>query len=104
MADLYMDQRYDETTRDYLARFMDLTSQIFDLDSRQVANLFIRGLIKGSHMHERFLESPPYDLGKLKARAEGILRVENSKRHIAKNAAIAISHNNSQSGGSRDYY
>ena len=26
MANLYMDQRYDETTRDYLTRFMDLTS------------------------------------------------------------------------------
>ena len=63
MADLYMDQCYDETTREYLTRFMDLTSQIFDLDSKQAANLFVRGLVKGSHTHERFLESPPYDLG-----------------------------------------
>ena len=70
-----MDQRYDETMRDYLMRFMDLTSQIFDLDSKQAANLFVRGLVKGSYMHERFLESSPYDLGELRARAEGILRV-----------------------------
>ena len=83
---------------------MNLTSQIFDLDSKQAAKLFVRGLIKGSHMHERFLESPPYDLGELKARAKGILRVEDSRRQIVKNAAIAISHNNSQSRGSRDYY
>ena len=48
MAELYMDQRYDETTRDYLTRLMNLTSQIFDLDSKQAANLFVRGLIKGS--------------------------------------------------------
>ena len=56
MADLYMDQRYNETMRDYLTRFMDLTSQIFDLDSKQAANLFVTGLVKGSHMHERFLD------------------------------------------------
>ena len=61
-----MDQRYDETTKDYLMRFMDLTSQNFDLDSKQVTNLFVRWLVKGSHMHERFLESPPYDLGELR--------------------------------------
>ena len=104
MADLHMDQCYDETARDYLTRFMNLTSQIFDLDSKQAANLFVRGLIKGSHVHERFLESPPYNLGELKARAEGILRVEDSRRQITKNAAIALSHNNSQSRGSKDYY
>ena len=42
-----MDQRYDEATRDYLARFMDLTSQIFNLDSRQATNLFVRGVAEG---------------------------------------------------------
>ena len=86
-----MDQQYDETTRDYLAKFMDLTSQIFDLDSKQPANLFVKCLVKGSHMHERFLESPPYDLGELRAKAEGILRVEESKQQITKNATIVIS-------------
>ena len=55
-------------------------------------------------MHERFLESPPYDLSELRARAEGILRVEKSKRQIAKNAAIAILQNNSRLKESRDYY
>ena len=55
MENLYMDQRYDEASRDYLERFMNLTSQIFDLDSRQAVNLFVRGLVKGSLMHERFL-------------------------------------------------
>ena len=77
-------------------RFMDLTSQIFDLDLKQEANLFVRGLVKGLHMHERFLESLPYDLGELRARVEGILRVEESRLQIAKNAAIVVSQNNSQ--------
>ena len=82
---------------------MDLTSQIFNLDSKQDANLFVKGLVKGSYMHERFLESPPYDLDDLRARTEGILRVEESRRQIAKNAAIAISRNNSQARESKDY-
>ena len=58
MADLYMDQRYDKPSRDNLERFMDLTSQIFNLDSRQPANLFVRGLVRGSLMYESFLEFP----------------------------------------------
>ena len=74
-----MDQRYDKTTRDYLTRFMDLTSQFFYLYSKQAGNLFVRGLVKGSHMHERFLESFPYYPRELRARAEGILRVEESR-------------------------
>ena len=98
-----MDQRYDETIRDYLIRIMDLTSQIFDLDSKQAANLFVRGLVKGSHMHERFLESPPYDLGELRARAKGILCVEESRKQITKSSAIVVSQNNSQAIKSRDY-
>ena len=53
MADLYMEQCYNETTRDYLTRFMDLTSQIFDIDLKQATNLFVRGLVKGLHMGER---------------------------------------------------
>ena len=59
---------------------MELASQIFDLDSRQAANLFMRGLVKGSLLHERFLESPPYDLNEMKAKAEGILRVVESRQ------------------------
>ena len=103
MADLYMDQHYDETTRNYLTRFMDLTSQIFNLDSKQAVNFFVRGLVKGSYMHEKFLEFPLYNLDDLKARTEGILWVEESRRQIAKNATIAISRNNSQARESKDY-
>ena len=73
MANLHIEQCYDETPRSYLEKFMELTSQIFDLDSRHVANLFVRGLFKGSLLHERFLENLPYDLNELKSRAKGIL-------------------------------
>ena len=101
--DLYMDQRYDKATRDYLARFMDLTSQIFDLDSREAANIFVRGLVKGSFLHKRLLECPPYDLNELKSRVEGILRVEESRLQIAKNVVIVISQNNSWARDLKDY-
>ena len=63
---------------------MELTSQIFDLDSKQATNLFVRGLVKGSLLHERFLENPPYDLSELKSRAEGIIGAEEGKQKIAK--------------------
>ena len=82
---------------------MDLMSQIFDLDWKQAANIFVRGLVKGLHMHERFLESSPYDPRELRARAEGILRVEESRWQIAKSAAIVVSQNNSQARELKDY-
>ena len=54
---------------------MELTSQIFDLDFRQAANLFMRGLMKRSPLHERFLENLSYDLNEKKSGAEGIIRI-----------------------------
>ena len=58
--------------------------------------------MKGSLLHERFLESPPYDLNEMKASAEGILRVLESMQHIAKNAEIIVSQNNSRSRSTRN--
>ena len=91
MADLHIKQLYDETPRSYLEKFMELTSHIFYLDSRQAANLFVRGLLKGLLLHEIFLENPLYDLNELKSRVEGILRVVESRQQITKSAVIAIS-------------
>ena len=102
MANLHMEQQYDENPRSYLENFMELTSQIFNLDSRQATNLFMRGLMKGSLLHEKFLEHPPYDLNELKSKAKGILRVVESIQQIAKNVAIAISQNNSRSKDPKD--
>lgn len=96
MADLHIEQRYDETPRSYLDKFMELTSQIFKLDLRHAANLFVGRLLKGSLLHERFIENPPYDLNELKSRAKGILRVVESRQQIAKSDAMGISHNNSR--------
>ena len=59
---------------------MELTSQIYDLDSRQAANLFVKGLMKGSLLHERFLENTPYDLNELKSSAKGILCMVKSRQ------------------------
>ena len=81
---------------------MELTSQIFNLDSRQATNLFVRGLMKGSLLHERFLEKLPYNLNELKSKVEGILRVVESRQQIAKNFAITISQNNSRSKNRKD--
>ena len=101
-ADLYLEQRYDEPPRDYLERFMELTSQIFDLDPKQAANLFVRGLVKCSLLHEFFLENPSYNLSELKSKAEGILRVVEGRQHIVKSTAIVISQNNSRFRETKD--
>lgn len=97
MADLYLEQIYDESSREYLERLMEFTSQIFNLDSKQAFNLFVRGLIKGSLLHEKFMENPPFDLNDMKLWAEGILRVVENRQKITKSAAITISQNNPSS-------
>ena len=99
MADLHIEQCYDKTPRSYLERIMELKSQIFDIDSRLAANLFVRGLLKGLLLHERFLENRPHDLNELKSREKGIFRVVESRQQIARNAAIAISQNKLRSKG-----
>ena len=48
MADLHLEHKYDEFPRCYLESFMELANQNFDLGSKQVANLFVRGLVKES--------------------------------------------------------
>ena len=56
MADLLLEQRYDEPLRQYLMRFLDKMNQLENLDSRLETNFFVRGLVSGSYMHEDFLK------------------------------------------------
>ena len=79
MVDLQLEQRYDENTRQFIDRFTEVTKQIHGLDSRQVANFFIRGLINESLVHERFIETPPEDINEERAKVEGIIRVEENR-------------------------
>ena len=65
--------------------------------------LFVRGLVKGSLLHERILESLPYDLSTMKARTEGIFRVVENRQQIEKNAAIVVSQNNSRTRNTKDF-
>ena len=86
MGDFHFKQGYYESHKNILERFMELTNQIYDLDSREVANLFVQGLVKGSLVQERFLETLPSDLNKMKARDEGIIQVMENRQQIAKSA------------------
>ena len=93
MADLHLEKRYEKSARQFLYRFTEVTEQIHDLDSKQAANFFVRGLVNGSLTHERFIETPSEDINKVRARAEGIFRVEESRQRMAKNATIAVAQN-----------
>ena len=62
IADLHLEQRYGESTRQFLDRFTEVTKQVQELDSKQAAKFFVRGLINGSLVHERFIETPPKDM------------------------------------------
>ena len=68
-----------------------------ELDSKQAANFFVRGLINKSLVHERFIETTPKDMSEVRAKAEGIIQVEENKQRVAKNAAIAVTQNNKRS-------
>ena len=74
-----------------------MIEQVQELDSKQAANFFIQGLINISLIHERFIETPPKDMSEVRAKVEGIIRVEENRQRVAKNAAIAITLNNTPS-------
>ena len=62
----------------------------------------MRGLLKISLFHERFLESLPYDLNEMKARAEGILQVVESRQQIVNSTTIVVLQHNSRSRNAKD--
>ena len=87
----------------FIYRFTEVVEHIHDLDSKQVANFFVRGLINGSLTYERFIETPLADMNGVRARAKGIFWVNESRQKIAKNAAIAIAQNNATNETSKHY-
>lgn len=64
--------------------------QVHDLDSKQAVNFFVRGLINGSLVHERFIEIPPKDMNEIRARVKGIIQVEESRQRIGKHTTISV--------------
>ena len=76
MANLHrLVQNEDETSQQYLARFMEVMNTIYDADSIAAAGSFIKGLQPGSMLFENLIKSTPYDMVEIRARAEGIFRV-----------------------------
>ena len=75
IADLHLEQKYGESTRQFLDRFTEVTEQVQELDSKQSANIFVWGLINGSLVHERFIETPPKDMNEVWMKVEGIIQV-----------------------------
>ena len=74
-----------------------MKKQVQELDSKQAVNFFVRGLINGSLVHERFIETPSKEMSEVRAKVEWIIQVEENRQRPAKNAAIAVALNNTPS-------
>ena len=76
IADLHLEQRYDESARQFLDNFTKVTKEVQELDSKQPANFFVWGLINRSLVHKRFIETPLKDMNEVRTKVEGIIQVE----------------------------
>ena len=63
-------QNEDKTPQQYLERFMEVMNMIYDADSIAAARSFIKGLQPGSMLFEDLIKNTPYDMTKVRARAE----------------------------------
>lgn len=68
-------QNEDKTPQWYLARFMDVINIINDADSIATAGFFIKGLLPSSMMFEDLIKHSPYDMAKVRTKAEDMFRV-----------------------------
>ena len=76
MVDLHrLVQNEDKIPQQYLARFMEVMNMIYDADSIAIARSFIKGLHPGSMLFEDLIKNTPYDMTKIRVRAEGVFRV-----------------------------
>ena len=91
MADLdRLVQNEDETSQQYLARFMKVMNTIYDANSIAATGSFIKGLQPGSMLFKDLIKNTPYDMAKIRPRAEGVFRVLESREKLSKKV-IAMS-------------
>ncbi|XP_062104487.1 uncharacterized protein LOC133815691 [Humulus lupulus] len=89
MANLYqIEQGENEQPKLYLQRFINLVHQIHDVEPATTANLFVKSLQVGSLLHENLTMTPPYDMAKIQARAEGMFRVLEYRERAQKKSAL----------------
>lgn len=76
-------QRPNETLREYLGRFSDITVDVEHPDQRQFVDAFTNGL-RGGQFNESLANRPPTNIQEILARAEAYMKGEESnakKRH-----------------------
>ena len=83
-----MEQKDDETSQEYLNRFLEVMNQKHDLDSEQAIVSFTHGLIPSSLLSDKLLEDFSRDMNMVIQKAEGIFRVLESRQKIAKSIAL----------------
>ena len=92
MADLdLLVQNEDETSQQYLARFMEVINTIYDANSIAATGSFIKGLQPGSMLFKDLIKNTPYDMVEIRARVEGVFRVLKSRKKLNKKVtAISV--------------
>ena len=76
---------------------------IHDADSVVATSSFIKGLQPGSMLFEDLMKNTPYDMTEVRARAEGVFRVLESRKKLSKKV-IAISVEKVAPEQSKRYY
>ena len=64
--------------------------EVQELDLKQVAHLFVWGLINISLVCEIFIETPPKDMKEVRTKVEGIIRVKENIKRATKNIVITV--------------
>lgn len=90
MADIQLEQRYDEPLKYYLQRLVDKINVVNNVDSRLATAFFVEGLVNGSYNHEEFLKTPPYGMVEVRTKIEGLLKVMENRARMSQTAAIAV--------------
>ena len=84
MADRHrLVQNEDKTPQQYLERFMEVMNMIYDADSIAAARSFIKGLQPGSMLFEDLIKNTPYDMTKVRVRAQGVFKVLESQEKLS---------------------
>ena len=70
---------------------MEVMNMIYDANSVAAAGSFIKGLQPGSMLFEDLINNTPYDMAKIRERAEWMFRVLESREKLGKKVtAISI--------------
>ncbi|CAN6710264.1 unnamed protein product [Malus baccata var. baccata] len=83
-------QNVGESLKSYMTKFTGEMSTLEECDSHTASLAFREGVLPGTKMHMSLMETPPLDMRKVMARANGIIRLEEEELIQSKQATATI--------------